>query len=160
MDSSQYIISDVIPIPQHIEVRKLVGNNECNLKSISERTRTLVCVNRTTHPAKIEIKYNANFPPPHFNIINEVKDQVNKLIEEEGRRVRLEKKKEGHVSFLNDFGDGKITRYQREIIAKKEKQKFKREIHKMINTYEKNGIMEDEWEREVKDELEKEHYYY
>ncbi|RGB33513.1 hypothetical protein C1646_704138 [Rhizophagus diaphanus] len=160
MQSSQYAISDIIPIPQHIKVGKLVGNNECNLKPISERTNTLVCVNRT-HPAKIEIKYNTNFPPPNVHTINEAKNLVNKLIEEEGKRARLEKKKEVNIPFVSDFGgNGKMTKYQKEIITKKEKQKSKRETDNIIKTYMKKGIVEDEWEWEAKSEREKADYYF
>lgn len=160
MQSSQYAISDIIPIPKHIKVEKLVGSNDCNLKPISERTNTLVCVNKT-HPAKIEIKYNTNLPPPNINTINEAKDLVNKLIEEEGKRARLEKKKEENIPFVRDFGgDGKITKYQKEIITKKEKQKSKRENDNMIKTYMKDGIVEDKWEQEDKKERERVDYYF
>lgn len=159
MQSPQYAISAIIPIPQHIKVGKLIGINESNLKSISERTNTLVCVNRT-HPAKIEIKYNINLPPPNINRINEAKDLVNKLIEEEGRRARLEKKKEENIPFISDFGSGRITRYQKEIITKKEKQQSKRETDNIIRNYMKNGIEEDIWEQEDRKEREKEGYYF
>ncbi|CAB4404544.1 unnamed protein product [Rhizophagus irregularis] len=51
------LISTVIPIPEHIEVGKLIGREGRNLKPISAKTGTFVSVNTNTNPAQIEIKY-------------------------------------------------------------------------------------------------------
>lgn len=82
------LISTVIPIPEHIEVGKLIGREGRNLKPISAKTGTFVSVNTNTNPAQIEIKYNPHYLPFN-NQINEVKKLLNNLtknIEKEEKR--------------------------------------------------------------------------
>src|SRR6266498_3868763 len=91
------IISTIIPIPQHIEVGKLIGHKGCNLKPISTKTGTLIFVNTNTNPSQIEVKYNSRSPPSNSQI-NEAKYMVDNLIKriekETKKKLRLLEKKE------------------------------------------------------------------
>lgn len=144
------LISTVIPIPEHIEVGKLIGREGRNLKPISTKTGTFVSVNTKTNPAQIEIKYNPHYSPSN-NQINEAKDLLNNLIKniekKEKRNIHLlEKKKEKNVGFLDDFDSGTVSnnrvvsRYQKEITVKKEKQRSKKKISTTIKSYMEEGL--------------------
>ncbi|RIA80368.1 hypothetical protein C1645_792673 [Glomus cerebriforme] len=86
--TSTTVTSTVIPIPQHIEVGRIIGREGRNLKPIREKTGTLISVNTNTKPPQIEIKYNTSSPPSNEQI-NEAKNLLNNLIE----KVDKERKK-------------------------------------------------------------------
>jgi hypothetical protein len=155
------IISTVIPIPENIEAGKLIGREGRNLKPISTKTDTIISVNTNTNPAQIEIKYDSRYPPSNSQI-NEAKDLLNNLIkniekEEKRRLLKEKKKKENNVGFLDDFDKGNVShnpvvsRYQKEIIVKKERQRSKKKISTTIKSYMKGGL-EGGWEMEMENE--------
>ncbi|GBC03113.1 hypothetical protein RclHR1_00050021 [Rhizophagus clarus] len=152
------LTSTIIPIPEHIEVGKVIGREGRNLKPISTRTGTFISVNTHTNPAQIEIKYNPHCSPSN-NQINEAKELLNNLIKniekEEKRNLRLlEGKKNREKNFLDDFdekavrGNPVISKYQKEIAVKKERQRSKKKISNTIKSYMKGGF-EEGWELEM-----------
>ncbi|GBB99300.1 hypothetical protein RclHR1_03480004 [Rhizophagus clarus] len=70
-----------IPIPQHIEIGKLIGREGRNLKPIAERTGTYIYVDTKTNPAQIKIHINKKKVYSSFeNRINDARNQLNDLI--------------------------------------------------------------------------------
>ncbi|RIA81697.1 hypothetical protein C1645_789858 [Glomus cerebriforme] len=141
--TSTTVTSTVIPIPQHLEIGKIIGREGRNLKPICEKTGTFISVNTNTKPAQIEIKYNIRLPPPSNNQINEAKNLLNNLVEkiDKERKKHLKEKRENNVRFLDDFNRNNgsnnhtVSRYHKEISVKKERKQSKRETMSNIKDF-------------------------
>ena len=133
-----------VSILQNIEIGKLIGRGGRNLKPIAEETGTSIVVNTNTNPAQFEITINQSgrfeFFSSSRNRINEAKDRLNNLMKDfgkESKRRLLVEERGNYVEFLNDFDNNRpeVLKYQKEINAKKERRKIKREIKSTINSY-------------------------
>uniref|UniRef100_U9UIF3 K Homology domain-containing protein n=1 Tax=Rhizophagus irregularis (strain DAOM 181602 / DAOM 197198 / MUCL 43194) TaxID=747089 RepID=U9UIF3_RHIID len=83
MQRSEYIKSLNIPIPQQIEIGKLIGREGRNIKPIAERTGTHIYVDKITKPAQISISVNKKKEgPPFKNRIDEARNQLNDLMKD------------------------------------------------------------------------------
>jgi hypothetical protein len=145
MQNSRYIVNPTrnptkVPILQSLEIGKLIGHGGRNINPIAEGTGTSIVVNTATNPAQFEITINQNSNVGSFsssrNQINEAKVRLNNLIKDHEKESKRQKGGKS-VEFLNNFDSRRpeVLRYQKEINAKKEKRKFKRDIMSTINSY-------------------------
>ncbi|CAB4463685.1 unnamed protein product [Rhizophagus irregularis] len=120
MQNSEYTKNLSIPIPQNILIGKLIGREGRNIKPIAERTGTHIYVDTNKIPAQIKIYVNNKKEiPPFENRINDASSQLNDLLnkisQQENKKVDKIKKKKELSLFENRINDAKISSFENRI---------------------------------------------
>ncbi|RGB38556.1 hypothetical protein C1646_740511 [Rhizophagus diaphanus] len=119
MQRSEYTKSLNIPIPQQIEIGKLIGREGRNIKPIAESTGTNIYIDKTTKPEQITIRVNKKKEgPPFKNRIDEARNQLTDLMknisaqnERKNNKIKKVKDEGLNITARNYYFERKNNKY-------------------------------------------------